>query len=69
MDFDSTQKFDKKSDDKVCDACGCKFHLEVSLQEGQEDEEQYNCPNPSCGKAFSIKAALPPEVTPLGNCG
>lgn len=69
MDLDSTQKFDKRSFDETCDACGCKYQLDLSIQEGQDDEEQYNCPNPACGKAFSVKAALPPEVTPLDNCG
>ena len=67
MSLDSTQRFEKSGFEKVCDGCGCKFHVEVSVQEGSEDTEEYNCPN--CGKAFSVKAAMPPSITPLENCG
>ena len=67
MDFDATQKYVKNEFDKVCDGCGCRFHVEASMVEGAPDTEEYNCPK--CGKAFSTQAALPPEVTPLENCG
>ena len=67
MDLDSTQKYESSSFEKTCGDCGCKFSVEVSVAEGQKDEEQYNCPK--CAKAFMTPAAMPPEVTPLSDCG
>ncbi len=67
MDFDSTIKYETQEFDKVCDGCGCKFHVAVSSVPGQEVGEEYKCP--SCGKSFPIAAALPPQITPIDNCG
>ena len=67
MDYESTQRYVREEFDKTCDGCGCKFHVGVSSAPEQEVGEEYKCP--SCGKAFPVAAALPPDITPLENCG
>ena len=67
MDLDATQKYETSGFEKSCDGCGCKFSVEVTLAEEQNEEAEYNCPK--CGKSYSVQAAMPPEVTPISDCG
>lgn len=69
MDFGSTLKLDRSSFEQVCDACGCKYVVEVVKQGDQDETQHYNCPNPSCAKGYTTIGAMPPQVTPLDNCG
>lgn len=69
MDFGSTLKLDRSSFEQVCDACGCKFMVEIVKQGEQDETQQYSCANPSCAKSYVTNSAMPPQVTPLANCG
>ncbi|HXD39103.1 MAG TPA: hypothetical protein VN649_00965 [Ramlibacter sp.] len=43
-----------------CAYCGARFEVLVSRLPGNDEEEDYDCPE--CGKRYTTAAALPPLV-------
>lgn len=51
----------QKSDDEQTCSCGCVFRVEVPGQEGNEEPEEYYCPE--CHQEYKIRASNSPTIT------
>lgn len=47
--------------EKKCDYCGCTYRVQVTLQDGHNESEEYWCPE--CNKESKIRASITPNVT------
>lgn len=48
-----------------CDFCGCTYRVEVSLQDGHNESEEYYCPD--CCKEYRVRACITPIVTKISD--
>lgn len=48
---------------ETCDFCGCKFRVQVELQDGHNESEEYYCPD--CHKEYRTRACITPRVTKM----
>jgi hypothetical protein len=55
--------FERLSFAKSCAYCGARFEVLVSRQRGNNQEEDYACPE--CNKGYTVRAAMPPLVNLL----
>jgi len=55
--------FKRSSFVQSCAYCGARFEVLVSRLAGDDEHEEYACPE--CGKGYTTHAALPPLVSLL----
>ncbi len=56
-------EFKRSSFVQSCAYCGARFEVLVSRMPGDDEHEDYACPE--CGKGYTTHAALPPLVSLL----
>ncbi|MDB5871476.1 MAG: hypothetical protein JWQ07_918 [Ramlibacter sp.] len=57
--------FKRSSFVQSCAFCGARFEVLVSRMAGDDEHEDYACPD--CGKGYTTHAALPPLVSLLAH--
>ena len=60
--LDQEPHFERSSFVQACNFCGARFEVFLSRQPGNDEDEDYHCPE--CDKRFTTPAALPPAVKP-----
>lgn len=60
-DWAARNPYPGNSYNETCRFCGAVFHVEVMLQDGHNESEEYYCPE--CYKKYKIRACITPSVT------
>ena len=59
-DWSATHPYPDKDEMRQCNYCGCQYKLIAMKQDGNNEPEEYHCPE--CGKEFKVFACNSPRV-------
>lgn len=64
-DWSAKNPYDGGSYVETCSYCGCVYKVDIQLQDGHNESEEYHCPD--CRKENSTRACNSPRVSKISD--